>query len=285
MNILPFDRALVRRKKIRAARNISDNDFLYNHALRSLTDRLGVIRREFPNALLIGGASDPTHDEKLKSAAHIKHLNCIDIADIRGRIHAIIGDEEFLPFAPESFDLILSNLSLQDANDFPGALIQIRRSLKPDGAFLGAFLGGETLKELRECLMLAEISVKGGVSPRVSPFADRQQAGALMQRAQFTLPVVDSEKVIVTYKDIYALMRDLRGMGLGNTLTQRSRAYSGRRFFQEAGNIYRQKYTDVKGLLEATFEMIFVIGWAPHESQPKPLARGSATHRLADILK
>jgi hypothetical protein len=181
-------------------------------------------------------------------------------------------------------DLIVSGLALQHANDLPGALIQIRRALAADGLFLGCLLGGTTLTELRQALTEAESEVTGGVSPRVFPFADVRDMGGLLQRAGFAVPVADSETVTVRYPDMFGLMADLRAMGGTNVLLARSRRFTPRAVFLRAAEIYRQRFADPDGKLRATFEMIWLSGWAPHESQQKPLKPGSAQARLADAL-
>jgi SAM-dependent methyltransferase len=196
----------------------------------------------------------------------------------------VIADEEFMPFADDSFDLITSTLNLHSVNDLPGALLQIKKSLKSDGLFLASLFGGETLFELRECLAAAEIELKGGISPRVFPFADKQQLGALLQRAGFNLPVVDSEIITVTYENIFGLLKDLRGMGERNIIRDRHRQNPGKALYMRAAEIYAQKYSEPDGRIRASFEIIFLLGWSPHESQQKPLRPGSATKRLSEAL-
>lgn len=252
-------------------------DFLHQWTLRAIADRMTVIKREFPLALLIGatGANSFQSDK-------IGHLITMDLAEnLKPSIQA---DEEFLPFAPASFDAILSCLSLHTVNDLPGALLQIGQTLKPDGFFLGTMLGGETLHELRQVMMEAESNLRDGISPRVFPFADKPQAGALLQRAGFSLPVIDSEIVTVTYENVFALMNDVRLMGEGNAILNRNKNYPGKDFFMEVARLYHEKFAESDGRIPATFEIIFMLGWTPHESQQKPKARGSATHSLADML-
>lgn len=194
-------------------------------------------------------------------------------------------DEEFLPFARESLDAVLSNLSLHWVNDLPGALLQIRHALKPDGLFLAAMLGGETLRELRHCLTQAEVEIEGGLSPRVSPFADSPDVGALLQRAGFALPVVDSEIITVRYETPLKLLADLRGMGETNAITERRKSFTRRSTLMRAMQIYMEEFGgDEDGRVPATFHVIWMHAWAPHESQQKPLRPGSATTRLADAL-
>ncbi len=267
-----FDPAQRRRTRARALENrTADAMFLPDWAGRHLLDRLQDVRRDFSYALKIG-----TRD-------HIA-LPCPAVTMDLAGTPAIIAEEEFLPFAPHSFDLVFSALSLHTANDLPGALIQIRRALKPDGLFLAAMLGGETLHELRQCLQQAELDLSGGLSPRVAPFADKQQMGALLQRAGYALPVVDSDIVTVTYRDFSRLLRDLRGMGETNMMAARQKSFTARALFTRAEALYREMFADLDGQLRASFEIIFLLGWAPHDSQQKPLKPGSATARLADIL-
>ena len=197
---------------------------------------------------------------------------------------AIAADEELLPFAPASLDLVVSNLSLHWVNDLPGALLQIRKALKPDGFFCAAMLGGETLVELRHCLIEAEQSVSGGMSPRVSPFADVRDAGALLQRAGFALPVVDSDVITVTYTDAFALMRDLRGMGETNAVLARRRVPASRALLFEAARLYAERFTEPDGRIPATFQVLHLAAWAPHESQQQPLRPGSGQVPLGDAL-
>ena len=197
----------------------------------------------------------------------------------------LAADEEALPFADASFDLVLSCLSLHWVNDLPGALSQVRRALKPDGLFLAAMLGGNTLGELRAALAEAEAACEGGLSPRVSPFADVADAGALLQRAGFALPVVDSDTITVSYAEPLKLMRDLRLMGEGNALHHRRKGFTRRATLMDAGVRYRDMFGDGRGRVPATFQAITMTAWAPHPSQPKALAPGSAKARLSEALE
>ncbi len=195
-----------------------------------------------------------------------------------------VASGDHLPLDPESVDLIVSLLSLQDTNDVPGALIQIRRALRPDGLFLGAMAGAGTLAELRESLLAAETEIAGGASPRVIPFADVRDVGGLLQRAGFALPVTDVETVTVRYDTMFGLIRDLRAMGATNALQARSRRPGTRRLFQRAAEIYAERFSDPDGRLRATFSFIWMSGWAPHASQQQPLKPGSADVSLAKVL-
>jgi SAM-dependent methyltransferase len=197
----------------------------------------------------------------------------------------MVGSFGHIPLEPESIDLAVSLLSLHEANDLPGALIQIRRALRPDGLFLGAIAGGGTLAELREALLAAETEIYGGASPRVAPFTDVRDAGALLQRAGFALPVADVEPLTVRYDSIFALMRDLRAMGAANALIARSRRPGSRRLFARAAEIYKERFSDPDGRVRATFSIVWMSGWAPHASQQKPLKRGSAEVSLTKVLK
>jgi SAM-dependent methyltransferase len=265
-----FDRVKVRRNRERVAQN-TDDFFLFNWAADQITERLAIVTRSFDTKLQIG-----TRGKKFDGAITM---------DLACGYHAhILGDEEFLPFGANTFDLVLSVLSLHTVNDLPGALVQIKKCLKPDGLFLGAVLGGESLHELRSCLTRAEIELTGGMSPRVAPFTDKPQMGALLQRAGFALPVVDSDIVTVTYESIFALMHDLRKMGEGNAISKKIKTFSRRDLFIRANELYKQDYAEGDGRIRASFEIIFLHGWAPSDSQQKPLRRGSATTRLADFL-
>lgn len=269
--ITVFDRAQVRRQRQRARAHFSDHGFLFDWAMNQIADRLSVVRRTFPLCVQIG-----SRGPEIPAGFGIEK-NVVTDRDV-------ICEEDFLPFAPASLDLVISNLVLHTVNDLPGALLQIRKSLKPDGLFVAALLGGETLYELRACLAEAELELTGGVTPRVSPFADKPQMGGLLQRAGFTLPVVDSDIVTVTYNSIFPLMNDLRGMGEGNAITERAKYFTRRSLFLRAGELYAQKFSDPDGRIRASFEVIFLLGWGPHASQQQPLKPGSAKTRLADAL-
>jgi SAM-dependent methyltransferase len=196
----------------------------------------------------------------------------------------VVADAEALPFCDASVDLVVSALALQYVNDLPGTLIQIRRALKPDGLFLAAMLGGDTLSELRQAFAAAETEIEGGVSPRVAPFADVREMGALLQRAGFALPVTDVDRLTVRYSSAFTLMVELRRMGATNALTERRRTPLRRATLNRMAEIYAQRFSDRDGKIRATFEIIWLSGWAPHESQQKPLRPGSAQARLADAL-
>lgn len=278
-DIFVFDRKSVRIKRKRAATHLTDHGFLFDWSLKQLTHRLEDIKREFPTALQIGLRSQNT----LENRYGIETLYTLDSAPALSP--HILAEEDLLPFERSSFDLIYSALNLHTVNDLPGALAQMKNCLKPDGLFIAAMLGGETLYELRRILQQAELETLSGQSPRVAPFADMPQMGNLMQRAGFNLPVIDSEKITVTYDNIFKLMKDLRFMGETNTLEARYNKFTPRSFFARADELYKQYFSETDGKIIATFEVIFLIGWAPHESQQKPLRPGSAKTRLADALQ
>ena len=280
-----FDRRLVRRRLARAAA-AGAQEFLLVHASKEVCERLSSIKRKF-SAVLDAGTPSPwlaaRLADRLRPGLLVRMTPLAETAG-DGTLLRVLGDEESLPLAPKCFDLAVSALSLQNLNDLPGALAQLRRVLKPDGLFLGCLLGGQSLHELRTALAVAETEIYGGISPRVAPFADVRDMGGLLQRAGFALPVADTEPVTVRYAGIVGLMADLRAMGATNALAARLRKPSTRSFFLRAANIYAERFADPDGRVRATFEMIFLSGWAPHESQQKPLPPGSAKMRLADAL-
>lgn len=285
-----FDRDLLRRRRDRAAQHRDTYDFLAREVGLRLLDRLADTTRHFPLALdlacrggllrtlgAVGARIDTLIEADLSPA----------MARAAAHTHpglALTADDEALPFAPGTVDLVLSNLSLHWANDLPGALIQIRRTLKPDGLFLGTLFGGETLGELRTALMEAELEIEGGVSPRISPFADLRDLGGLMQRAGFALPVVDCDTLRVTYGDALSLMRDLSRMGESNLLCKRRRGFTRRDTLARAAALYSARHAEADGRITATFQVHFLTGWAPDASQPQPLKPGSAQVSLSRFL-
>jgi SAM-dependent methyltransferase len=271
-----FDRAAVRRHRDRAAARLGDHDFLLREVAERLVERLGDIRRDFSCALDLGGAGP---DARLVVRGDLSPAMVARRPGPR-----VVLDEEWLPFASGCFDLVTSLLALHWVNDLPGALLQIRRSLAPDGLFLAAMIGGESLIELRQALAWAESEQEGGVSPRMSPTVDLQDMGGLLQRAGFALPVVDVDTITVTYDDAFALMHDLRAMGEANALNQRRKRFTRRATLMAAAAIYTQRFADADGRLPATFQIIWLTAWAPHDSQQKALRPGSAKARLADAL-
>lgn len=277
----------LRRRRERAARRWEGQAFLKREIASRLVERLLDVRRTFPRALDLGCHGDEVASA-LGASDAVGHLVRVDIAPGFARAArgpAVVADEEALPFAPRSFDLVLSAMSLHWVNDLPGTLIQVARVLRPDGLFLAAMLGGGTLWQLRQALATAESEIEGGLSPRVSPFADLRDAAGLLQRAGFALPVADSETIDVEYGDALALMRELSAMGEGNLVAERRRGFSRRATLLRAAQIYEQRFVRPSGRVEASFEVLFLHGWAPHASQPKPLRPGSAAHRLAAALE
>jgi SAM-dependent methyltransferase len=285
-----FDRDLHRRRLARAARGYAAAAFLKRRAAEDIVQRLEIVKRDFPVAVDLG-ARDGAFAVALATsdaAAKIGVLFETDLSEamLAGRAGPrLVADEERLPFAPESLDLVVSSLALHWTNDFVGALIQIREALKPDGLFLGAMLGGATLIELRGALMTAELELLGGSGPRVSPFADAYDAAGLLQRAGFALPVADVDRVTVRYDHIFTLMADLRAMGETSTLVEGARRPLSRRVLARAAELYADKFAAPDGRVVATFEILTLTGWAPHASQPQPLRPGSAKMRLADALQ
>lgn len=279
-----FDRALVRRRRDRAVPNFSDHSFLFDEVAERLADRLEDVVRPFPLALDVG-CHDGAMGRVLAGRKGIERLIACDLAPGFARAaRGLAADEEFLPFAPNSFDLVVSNLSLHWVNDLPGALLQMRQILKPDGFFCGAMLGGDTLIELRRCLYEAEMAVSGGVSPRVSPFAEIKDAGGLLQRAGFALPVVDSDTLTVTYADAFALMRELRGMAESNAVLARRKIPATRGLLFDAARRYAELYAEPDGRIPVTFQILYLAGWSPHESQQQPLKPGSGEIPLGQVL-
>ncbi|MYZ49535.1 methyltransferase domain-containing protein [Propylenella binzhouense] len=288
------DKAAHRRRLARALRLAPTGaDFLALRAAGEIADRLAVVERRFGTAIVSEPA--PVLADALAATGRLDalyRLAPVALAPVAlepvpgalGSVPAVVGDEEALPFAEASIDLFASLLTLHWANDLPGALVQIRRALRPDGLFLAALLGGETLAELRRALTEAEAELQGGASPRVLPFADVRDLGALLQRAGFALPVADRDVVTVRYGNAFELMLDLRRMGATNVLAERDRRVPPRRLFLRAAEIYAHRFGDPDGRVRATFEVISLSGWAPDESQPKPARRGSATISLAHVL-
>jgi SAM-dependent methyltransferase len=286
MEIL-FDESLVARRRERAFANRTGNaDFLLDIAAQEMAERLSVVERQFPQAVELHGATGAAAGRAL-ATGKIETMTRIETSETFAAANDIfqIASLDDVPLEPASVNLVLSPLSLHVVNDTPGAFVRIRRALKPDGLFLAAIPGAGTLAELRDVLLAAEAELTGGASPRVIPFADVRDVGALLQRAGFTLPVVDMESYTVRYDSIFPLMRDIRAMGMANPLLGRSRKPLGRAFFMRAAEIYAERYSDPDGRIRATFTIIYASGWAPHESQQQPLKPGSAKVRLADALR
>ena len=277
-----FDRALIARRLDRALA-ADPQDFLLARCAEELAERLSIVKREFVDALDLGTPGP-------QAAAALQTANVTRIAPTQaslgaGRFAGLVGDPERPPVGEAEFDLAVSLLALHAIDDLPGALIQLRRALKPDGLLIAALPGGETLTELRQSLLAAESEISGGASPRVIPFADARALGGLLQRAGFALPVVDSDPLTVRYADMFALMRDLRAFGATNALNERSRRFARRDLFLRAAKHYAENFADSDGRIRATFEILWLSGWAPHPSQQKPLKPGSAKMRLEDAVK
>jgi SAM-dependent methyltransferase len=280
-----FDTALIIERRRRAfAKANQDATFLMDRTVDDLLERLSTVERRFEKAVA-AFCTTPAAAAALLASGKVENVLRIEAhaAFLDGDAGTIAADDR-LPLEAESVDLIVSLLALQEANDIPGALIQIRRALRPDGLFLGAMGGAGTLAELRESLLAAETEISGGASPRVIPFADIRDVGALLQRAGFALPVTDVETITVRYDTMFGLIRDLRAMGATNALHARSRRPGTRRLFRRAAEIYAERFSDPDGRIRATFSLIWISGWAPHASQQRPLKPGSASVSLATIL-
>lgn len=282
---LIFDRALIGRRLARAVASGAE-DFLLSRVATDLVDRLAPVLRDFrtvvdlgtPRPVLTAALAEALPDAAITRAAPVP-----EPADPRWR--TVVADGEAQPFAAGRFDLAVSGLALHAFNDLPGALVQVRRALKPDGLFVAGLLGGQSLTELRAVLTAAEVEVANGASPRVAPFSDLRDLGALMQRAGLALPVTDTDVLTVRYASMFGLLADLRAMGATNALHARSRAPLSRRVLGRAAELYAERFSDPDGRLRATFELVWLSGWAPDPSQQRPLRPGSAKVRLADALK
>jgi len=278
-----FDRVLLRQRR-RRARALGPATFLIDRVADDLADRLAAVLRRFSLAADLGSASSAV---RRALAAHAETVFAVDAIAEALDGHAgpkVVADEEALPFADGVLDLVVSAIALQSVNDLPGTLVQIRRALRPDGLFLAALVGGESLGELRASFAAAEAEVEGGASPRVAPFLDMREAGALLQRAGFALPVADIDRITVRYASPFDLMADLRRMGASNALVERRRAPLRRATLRRAVEIYADRFADADGRMRASFDIVWLSGWAPHASQPQPLKPGSAKTRLADAL-
>ncbi len=267
-----FDRALLRARQLRTLRSGAAT-FLLDRVAEDMAERLHAVLREFKHAADIGTAGDQVRNAV---AGRVGQLAQIDLPDV---------ESEPIPLAPESLDLAVSGLAFQFVNDLPGVLAQIRRALKPDGLLLAAMIGGDTLTELRQSFAAAEAELEGGVSPRVAPFADLRDVGALLQRAGFALPVTDVDRAVVRYDNAFALMQDLRRMGATNILVERRRIPTRRATMLRMAQIYGERFADADGRIRATFDVIWLSGWAPHESQQKPLQPGSAKASFEAAVK
>lgn len=284
-----FDRRLHRQRLDRAAHDFAAADFLKVRAAGDMVERLEIILREFPICVDLGSRNGAFSALLAQSDARAK-IGMVIETDLSGVMldqrlgHRLQIDEEALPFAPASLDLVVSSLALHWVNDLPGTLIQVRRALKPDGLFLGAIFGGQTLTELRQSLIQAESDLTGGAGLRIAPFADAFDVAGLLQRAGFALPVADLDRVTVRYDHPLKLIGDLRRMGETNALADgRGRPLS-RPVLARAMALYQERFSDPDGRVRATFDIMTMTGWAPHPIQQQPLKPGSAKMRLADAL-
>jgi SAM-dependent methyltransferase len=276
-----FDRSLLRRRRRRALA-LGAETFLLDRVAEDLADRLSAVLRRFDVAVDLGSPGDAVRHALARSIAP---ATLIAVAsDPEPRDAQVVADEEALPFAEGGLDLVVSALALQTVNDLPGTLVQIRRALRPDGLFLAALLGGDTLTELRQSFAAAESEREGGISPRVAPFAEVRVMGGLLQRAGFALPVTDVDRITVRYASPFALMQDLRRMGATNPLNDRRRVPLRRATLMRMAELYAERFADADGRIRATFEVVWLSGWAPHESQQQALRPGAAKMRLADAL-
>jgi SAM-dependent methyltransferase len=287
-----FDRMLLRAHRRRGLQ-LGPETFLLDQVAEELAHRLRLVLRRFDLAVDLGTPAAAVRTALARDGA-IGRMIALDPVtaalprlssdDAAGPSLRIAADEEALPFGDATLDLIVSGLSLQAVNDLPGVLLQVCRALKPDGLFLAALFGGDTLTELRQSFTAAEAELDGGVAPRVAPFADVREMGALLQRAGFALPVTDVDRITVRYATPFRLLRDLRCMGAANPLVERRRVPLRRATLMRAMEIYAQRFADPDGKVRASFDIIWLSGWAPHESQQQPLRPGSAKQRLADAL-
>ena len=271
-NPVLFDRNLLRVRQARA-QGLGPAAFLLDRVAEDMTDRLGAVLRHFKNAAEVGTPGDQLN---LALAARVDHLARISLPE---------RESEPLALSSGSLDLVVSALAFQFVNDLPGVFAQIRRALRPDGLLMAAVIGGDTLTELRQSFAAAEAELEGGVSPRVAPFADLRDVGALLQRAGFALPVTDVDRVVVRYGNAFDLMNDLRRMGATNILVERRRTFTRRATMLRMAEVYADRFANADGRIRATFDVIWLSGWAPHESQQQPLRPGSAKVSLADAVK
>lgn len=286
-----FDTAAVLKHQRRAAANFGEHDFLHRATAEALADRLLDFSRFFPLALEIGARHGVLSDTLggrggIETLVELSPLGAFSHPPVGAFSHrGVIAQNDFLPFAAGTFDLIISNLALHWVNDLPGLLVQANRCLKPDGLFLAVLFGGQTLRELRSVLIAAELDCEGGASARVSPFVDLRDAGGLLQRAGFALPVVDFESVSVSYGSAWDLMRDLRGMGETNAVATRRKTMTRPQTLLRAVECYQERFSDEEGRIMASFDLIYLAGWRPDRSQQQqPLRPGAAAQRLTDLF-
>ena len=277
-----FNRDLLRIRRDNTSKQFHNHDFLLKEVTHRLLDNLEDIERDFHKVLNIGGHPNLTSDYFSDAFLLTQDLSLKKIATLK--TNSIQADEEFLPIKNKSLDLVFCALNLHWINDLPGALVQILQSLKPDGLFIGAALGGETLYELRTSMMKADIERLGGIRPHASPLMDIRDAGNLLQRAGFTLPVLNTERITVTYSDALTLMKELKGMGENNALLRGYKGLTTPAHMMKFAEIYAEDFANQQGRIPVTFDIIYFQGWSPHESQQKPLKPGSAKMSLKDAL-
>lgn len=275
----------MQRRRLRRALVKGPAGFLLSQAAEELIDRLSTVNRSFATVLDLG-TPGPELAQRLAAVPGAQVFRLAPLPQVLAPppILNLVGDEEALPFAPGRFDLVVSALALQSVNDLPGSLVQIRHALKPDGLLLACLAGGRTLHELRTAFAVAETEISGGISPRIAPFVDVRDMGGLLQRAGFALPVADIEPLTARYDTMFDLMADLRAMGATNTMIERARRPLRPAILIRAAEVYAERFSDPDGRVRATFELLFISGWAPHESQQKPLPPGSAKISLAEAL-
>lgn len=272
-----FNRTRLRKRRARAATTFIQHDFLWREAAARAEETLSFIARSFPSMLVFGGHAftPPTSTQRCIQTSFSDSTYGLQL----------VADEERLPIAENSLDAVISLLHLHWVNDLPGTLAQIRRALKPDGLFLAILPGGESLRELRSIFAQTEAEKSGGIRPRIAPFLDVRDGGALLQRAGFALPVADSELLSISYPDLFTLMGDLRGAGQANMLQHQPQHFTPRGFFIDAAARYAAQYSNAENRLSATIEFITMSGWKPSENQQKPAPRGSAKTSLKDAIK
>lgn len=300
-NVDIFDRKVKQHQRDRASLLMTKPDPLLKEVTERLLDRLEDCKKSFPIGLSLGGAGEHVR-RQLTGRGGIKKLFVMDIS--KGMLEhtrqsisqeashintnteciPLVGDEEFLPFSDGSLDVVISSLGLHWVNDLPGAMAQCRRALKPDGLFLAAMFGGETLRELRIACTVAQEEREGGISPRVSPLAQVRDAGNLLTRAGLALPTVDVDEFTVRYPSALEVVEHLRSMGESNAVKQRSPSLRKDTALATAA-VYQAMFGAPDGSVPATFQVIYMVGWSPHESQQKPRSRGSASVSLKNIQK
>lgn len=277
-----FNRSLIRSRRERIAASFSDYDFLNREISERLIDNLHDIKMSFETILSMN-LCDDTIRSYFKDVFLInQNMAHKMLAGKYGK--KVQADEDLFPYKNQCLELIISCLTLHWINDIPGSLIQIRRSLKPNGLFMGAVFGGETLFELRASMLKAGIDIRGGATPHVSPFIDIRDAGTLMQRAGFSLPVISTERITVNYTDAFSLMKELKNMGENNALIKRFKGLTSKKFMFAVAEKYQQDYGNEDGKVSATFDVIYMKGWAPHESQQQPLKPGTGKISLKVAL-